>query len=139
VTYSSSNATNATNTTTYYLYKVKIDQFTSLKLSKISSILTNASAVNAIVTVQFQNQAAGQPFLLLNKTNNIQRSILSIVVNTVTGTFDSISGDNFCDSGCGNCYNGECFDNVSANGSDLMVYISWGGSDSKSNQYLSQS
>lgn len=137
-TISSNNSANVTSTS-YFLFRVKIDQFSSLKLTGLASLLNNASAVSATVTVQFQNQDSGLTTTLLNKGQNIQRTILSVVVNTVGGGFDSIKGDSFCDSSCGSCYEGDCYDNYSASWNDLVVYVSWAGSDSKNDQYLSQS
>jgi hypothetical protein len=127
----------------YYVYRIKIDQFTSLRLNGLSTLLQNNSATSAKLTFQFQNQVNGTDFpIITNNTNTsqLQRSVISAVINTVSGGYDSIANDKFCDSSCGNCYNGECYDTFSNYSSpDLKVYVSWAGSDSKNNQYLSQS
>ena len=134
--------TNATNTyQQYYIFRITIDQFTSLQLNGLSALLMASKATNATLTIQFQNEASGTDFpILLNNTNSsmLQRSVISAVVNTVNGGFSSIADDNFCDSSCGACYNGDCFDNFNNYSSpDLKVYVSWAGSDSNNNQYLS--
>lgn len=136
--------TNTTNTYQhYYVFRIKIDQFTSLQLKGLSALLKTSQATKANLTMQFQNEATGTEFpILLNNTNTsmLQRSVISAVINTVNGGFSSIVNDNFCDSNCGTCYSGDCFDNFNNYGSpDIKVYVSWAGSDSKNDQYLSQS
>ena len=104
---------NGTSKYHYYVYKVKVDQFSSLKLNGLSILLKNNSAASATLTFQFQNQANGTTFpIIINNTNTsqLQRSVISAVINTVSGGYDSIANDKFCDSSCGNCYNGECYD-----------------------------
>jgi hypothetical protein len=112
-------------------------------LNGLSALLKNNQATTATLTIQFQNEGNGTTFpVILNNTNTtkLQRSVVSAVINTVSGGLTSIANDKFCDSNCGNCYNGDCYDNFNNYGSpDLKVYISWAGSDSKNDQFLSQS
>lgn len=103
VVYYYQDATNATfSSTLYYLYKVKVDQFSSLKLAGLTTALRTNTAINATLQVQFQNQNdKNSIYTILDTKNNRKRSFMSIVINTDTGTFTSIDEDNFCDSSCG--------------------------------------
>lgn len=118
-----------------------MDQFSSLKLNGLTNLLKANNATFASLIIQFQNSPnTTRNFTILNTNITAQRSVISAVINTVSGGFHSIVNDQFCDSSCGKCLEGDCYDVFSGYSSpDLKVYISWGGSDSKNNNYLSQS
>jgi len=115
--------------------------FSSLKLNKISAEFKSLQATKATLTLLFQGKSVGKSFDLLSKTKNYQRSVLSVVINTLDGVYDSFFSDNFCSEDCSNCISGECFEKFTSSYSspDLKIFLAWGGSDIDGKQYLSQS